>query len=50
MCIRDSTKTDGWMRATAPNGNPDFQNIVGWTNSLGYGVRDPEKGQTMEEE
>lgn len=44
------TKTDGWMRATAPNGNPDFQNIVGWTNSLGYGIRDPEKGQTMEEE
>jgi|TARA_B110000881_G_scaffold71495_1_gene62018 NADH-quinone oxidoreductase subunit I len=42
--------SDGWMRATAPNGNPDFENIVAWTNSLGYGEREPEKGQTMEEE
>ncbi len=44
------TKSDGWMRATAPNGNPDFENVIGWTSSLGYGEREPEKGQTMEEE
>ena len=23
------TKSDGWMRATAPNGNPDFENVIG---------------------
>ena len=27
-----------------------FENVIGWTNSLGYGEREPEKGQTMEEE
>ena len=43
-------KADGWMRATSSNGNPDFQNTIGWTGSLGVGKRDPEKGQTLEEE
>ena len=42
--------SDGWMRATSSNGNPDYQNTVSWTGSLGVGKRDPEKGQFLEEE
>jgi NADH-quinone oxidoreductase subunit I len=38
------------MRATSPNGNPNFENIVNWSGSLGVGKKDPEKGQTLEEE
>ena len=42
--------SDGWMRATSSNGNPNYQNTVSWTGSLGVGKRDPEKGQFLEEE
>ena len=42
--------SDGWMRATSSNGNPNYQNLVSWTGSLGVGKRDPEKGQFLEEE
>jgi NADH-quinone oxidoreductase subunit I len=41
----DDLNTSGWMRATSPQGNPDYQNIAGWSGELGYGVRDPEQGQ-----
>ena len=42
--------SDGWMRATSPNGNPNFQNVVNWSGSLGVGKKPPEEGQTLEEE
>jgi NADH-quinone oxidoreductase subunit I len=48
--IEDLQTSDGWMRATSPNGNPNFENIVNWSGSLGVGKKDPEKGQTLEEE
>ena len=38
------------MRATSANGNPNFQNVVNWSGSLGVGKKEPEKGQTLEEE
>ena len=41
----DDVATSGWMRATAPAGNPDYENRSGWSGELGYGVRTPEKGQ-----
>ena len=50
MCIRDRNTSDGWMRATSPNGNPNFQNVVNWSGSLGVGKKPPEEGQTLEEE
>jgi hypothetical protein len=42
--------SDGWMRATSSSGDPDFQNTIGWTGSLGVGKKEPEKGQSLEEE
>lgn len=41
----DDLNTSGWMRATSPQGNPDYENVAGWSGELGYGVRDPEQGQ-----
>ena len=46
----DLNTSDGWMRATSPNGNPNFQNVVNWSGSLGVGKKPPEEGQTLEEE
>ncbi len=43
----DDDNTSGWMRATAPAGRADYQNKIGWSGELGYGVRHPEKGQTF---
>ena len=34
------------MRATAPSGQAAFENVVGWSGELGFGVRAPEEGQT----
>ena len=48
--VDDLNTSDGWMRATSPNGNPNFQNIVNWSGSLGVGKKPPEEGQTLEEE
>lgn len=42
--------TSAWMRATAPAGSAAFENVVAWSGELGYGVRDPEKGQAFEDE
>ena len=36
----------GWMRATSPAGNADFEGVVQWAGELGYGVRAPEGGQS----
>ena len=37
--------TSGWMRATSPSGDADFEGINGWSGELGYGVRSPEPEQ-----
>ena len=44
----DEEHTSAWVRATAPNGAAIFEGKVGWSGELGFGVRDPEKGQTAE--
>ena len=41
----DDAFTSGWMRATAPGGDADFEGVVGWSGELGYGVRPAEPGQ-----
>ena len=41
----DDLATSGWMRATSSAGNTDYENRVGWSGELGYGVRKPERGQ-----
>jgi hypothetical protein len=38
--------TSGWMRATSPAGNADYEGEVQWSGELGYGVRAPEGGQS----
>jgi NADH-quinone oxidoreductase subunit I len=40
--------TSAWMRATAPAGNAEFEGKVAWAGELGYGVREPERGQTFD--
>jgi NADH-quinone oxidoreductase subunit I len=37
--------TSAWMRATAPGGDPNYQDQALWSGELGYGVRAPEHGQ-----
>ena len=37
--------TSGWMRATSPSGDATFSGVVGWSNELGHGERDPEPPQ-----
>lgn len=34
------------MRATAPSGQAAFEGRIGWSGELGFGVRQPEQGQT----
>ena len=41
-------KSSAWVRATAPSGSADYVGKVGWSGELGFGVKDPEKGQTAE--
>ena len=40
----DDLHTCGWMRATSPSGDADFEGEVGWSGELGYGVRDARAG------
>ena len=42
----DDLLTSGWMRATSPAGNADFEGVVQWSGELGYGTRAPEGGQS----
>ena len=37
-----------WVRATAPSGDADYVGKVGWSGELGFGVKDPEVGQSSE--
>ena len=39
--------TSGWMRATAPSGDADFEGVAGWSGELGHGVRAPEPSQEV---
>ena len=41
--------TSAWMRATAPNGDADFEGIVAWAGELGYGERPAERGQRKDD-
>jgi NADH-quinone oxidoreductase subunit I len=43
----EDVNTSAWMRATAPNGDATFEGRVAWAGELGYGVREPEHGQTQ---
>ena len=38
--------TSAWMRATSPGGSAEYEGKVAWTGELGFGVRDPEVGQS----
>jgi NADH-quinone oxidoreductase subunit I len=41
----DDLHTSGWMRATSPSGDSDYEGEVQWSGELGYGVRKAEAGQ-----
>jgi NADH-quinone oxidoreductase subunit I len=45
----DDEHTSAWVRATAPQGVAAYENRIGWSGELGYGVRAPEAGQTAED-
>lgn len=42
----EDAKTSGWMRATSSSGSAAHEGKVAWGGELGYGVREPEKGQS----
>ncbi|MEJ7724516.1 MAG: 4Fe-4S binding protein, partial [Ilumatobacteraceae bacterium] len=42
--------TSGWVRATSPSGDPDFDGVIGWSGDLGFGVRPGEGTQTERDE
>jgi NADH-quinone oxidoreductase subunit I len=41
----EDLNTSGWMRATAPAGDAEFEGVVSWSGELGYGVREAEPAQ-----
>ena len=38
--------SSAWVRATAPGGSAAYVGKVGWSGELGFGVKEPEAGQT----
>jgi len=38
-------ESGGWMRATAPSGDADYEGVVGWSSDAGFGTRTGEAGQ-----
>ncbi|MDP9070361.1 MAG: NADH-quinone oxidoreductase subunit NuoI [Actinomycetota bacterium] len=44
----DDAHTSAWVRATSPSGAAAFEGRVQWSAELGYGVRPPEAGQSLE--
>ncbi len=38
--------TSAWVRATAPSGSAAYEGVVAWSGELGFGVKEPELGQT----
>jgi NADH-quinone oxidoreductase subunit I len=39
-------QTSAWMRATSSSGSAAYEGRPAWSGELGYGVRQPEQGQT----
>jgi NADH-quinone oxidoreductase subunit I len=39
--------TSAWVRATSPSGAAAYEGRVQWSGELGFGVRPPEKGQSV---
>jgi NADH-quinone oxidoreductase subunit I len=46
----EDVHTSAWMRATAPSGSAQYEDLVAWAGELGYGVRPPEHGQKLDDE
>ena len=44
----DDRHTSAWVRATSPSGAAEYEGRVQWSGELGYGVRPPEAGQSVE--
>jgi NADH-quinone oxidoreductase subunit I len=44
----EDVNTSAWVRATSPSGAAHFEGRVQWSGELGYGVRPPEAGQTLD--
>ena len=44
----EELNTSAWMRATAPGGDPNYQDKPLWSGELGFGVRSAEGGQPGE--
>jgi NADH-quinone oxidoreductase subunit I len=42
----EAAMTGGWMRATSPAGDAEYEGVIQWTGDLGVGVRAAEAGQT----
>jgi len=42
----EDDRTSAWLRATSPAGNAEYEGRVAWSAELGFGSRDPERGQT----
>jgi len=40
--------TSAWMRATSPSGSAAYEGQVQWSGELGFGVRAPEQGQSVD--
>ena len=41
-------QSSAWVRATAPGGSAAYEGKVGWSGELGFGVKDPEVGQSAD--
>ena len=44
----EDLNTSAWMRATSPSGDATYEGKVAWSGELGYGIREPELGQSAE--
>ena len=44
----EDQNTSAWVRATSPSGAARYEGRVQWSGELGYGVRPPEAGQTVD--
>jgi NADH-quinone oxidoreductase subunit I len=44
----DEEHTSAWVRATSPSGSARHEGQPAWSAELGFGVRAPEAGQTLE--
>jgi len=40
--------TSAWMRATSPSGDASYEGRTAWSGELGFGVKDPERGQSTD--